>query len=174
MESSEINYKLLSSEAEASRAKWEQETENSLQSFQTLEETRVDVARNSLWKVSNLISSSCVGLDNGQEQLRTKLERVHINETIQEIIDETSSGQRRPKEIWYESFPNSSHYGLGPAPNVILESTPNSTLRREARAVQSSPSPPKPPRLIHYLPSWQTRSEHLETNNTTFPFVGRK
>ena len=49
---------------------WERETENCLSLFQDLEEGRIALLRDSLWKVTNIVSSHSVVDDSGSEQVR--------------------------------------------------------------------------------------------------------
>ena len=49
---------------------WERETENCLSLFQDLEEGRIALLRDSLWKVTNIVSSHSVVDDSGSEQGR--------------------------------------------------------------------------------------------------------
>ena len=178
LDSSEINYKLQTSEAESTRAKWEQETEDSLNAFQALEEHRVQAARNSLWKVANVISVHCLKDDFTAEDLRKALENLHVTDCLKELLDENRTGEPKPHEIWYEAMPNSSHYGLGPAPTAqdfaaSHDITPNSTLKRETTSSCTTSIPPKPPRMIHYLPSWQGNRTEQPDTTSRFPFVGK-
>ena len=49
---------------------WERETENCLSLFQDLEEGRIALLRDSLWKVTNIVSSHSVVDDSGSEHVR--------------------------------------------------------------------------------------------------------
>ena len=53
---------------------WERETENCLSLFQDLEEGRIALLRDSLWKVTNIVSSHSVVDDSGSEQARRRQE----------------------------------------------------------------------------------------------------
>ena len=56
---------------------WERETENCLSLFQDLEEGRIALLRDSLWKVTNIVSSHSVVDDSGSEQGRWNSIRFH-------------------------------------------------------------------------------------------------
>ena len=58
---------------EKSPKEWERETENCLSLFQDLEEGRIALLRDSLWKVTNIVSSHSVVDDSGSEQERDSM-----------------------------------------------------------------------------------------------------
>lgn len=108
-------YQSSVAEAEESRQEWERETENCLSLFQDLEEGRIALLRDSLWKVTNIVSSHSVVDDRGSEQVRVALERGELTECLEGFVAENATGSRRPEPIVYENMPTSDSDGLGKA-----------------------------------------------------------
>lgn len=173
----ELNYHSMAREAEESRQMWEKETEDCLRLFQTMEEERFDLIRDSLWRVSNFISAQCVADDNGSEDIRILLESTKFEDCLNDFIEENLTGSERPAKIVYKPLPTSNSDGLGHARQVV---NGRSSLGRECNSAAATPSvmraggsmdfhsaklerslqsdqlPRKPPRLIHYASSTLT------------------
>ena len=111
----ESMYRSTVSEAEDSRQEWERDTEACLGFFQDLEEGRIALLRDSLWKVTNIVSSHSVVDDSGSEQVRQVLERGRLADCLERFIAENATGARRPAPIVYEALPTSDSDGLGKA-----------------------------------------------------------
>lgn len=95
------------------RRSWEQETEKSLTAFQLLEEERLFVVRDSLWRLANMASAGCVSDDQGAEELRTELERCDLEKAMRTFADRNATGASRPRPVRYSPKPTSASAGLG-------------------------------------------------------------
>lgn len=157
LKSCENVYKCCVVDVEKTRRKWERETETSLNLMQELEEKRVECARESLWRVANVISAACVAVDAAQENVREAIESPKF---VENCIEDFAAGNRpagkRPDPIGYEQKATSSSLGLGPAAS-------GQELNRSCTSLMV---PPKPPRLIHYA---STASLTRKTKGGNFP-----
>ncbi len=54
----------------------------------------------SMWKVSNIVSCSCVEDDEAMEELRVDLEKCLETDCLDGFIRENATGTLKPKEIW--------------------------------------------------------------------------
>lgn len=89
---------------EQARVQWEQETESSCESFQQLEEERIQNVRNSMWATTNLNSALCVNEDEMCEEVRKVLEKCDVDADIQTFIRQRQTGSDRPAGIEYENY----------------------------------------------------------------------
>ena len=134
----------------------------------------------SMWKVSNIVSSRCVEDDEAMEELRMDMERCLETDFLDTFIRENATGVQKPKEIWYEPQPTSTSVGLGHASSAptaasISPSISSSSTTRDmtANAAMGSPSPPKPPRLIHYASRSVEDWDRLAKRGGSYPHVGK-
>ena len=74
----------------------------------------------------------------------------------------------------YESQPTSTSLGLGPAaaaPTLSARVASSSSVA-SSRDTVGSPSPPKPPRLIHYASRSKEDWDRLARSGGSYPHVG--
>ena len=144
LHTAEAAYKAAAAEAEKTRLRWEAETEKSLRLMQEAEERRAEMARESLWRLANVVSATCVAEDAAQEAVRRSVEdEDFVGDCVVGFIMAANGERRlrkRPKAIGYEAAATSSSVGLGPS---------TASLSRSSTSLQLN-APSKPPRLIHY------------------------
>lgn len=187
---SDLSYQSVVKDAESARRKWEESTEDSLEVFQALEEERVIIVRNSLWKLANYISSSTIKDDDGSESLRRLLEGIDVELCYGSALRSLCTGSQRPTEIVYEALPTSEHEGLGLASqrkinpmtqaqkNHLLKefkssNNNNNNMASSMLEDSSEVKPKKPPRLIHYTSSSQQRALNYHGTTMDHPYVGK-
>ena len=97
---------------------WESETEESLALFQSLEEERLGVTRDSLWRLANVSSAASVADDNAAETVRQALEAANLNAVIEDFVRSEGTGGHRPAAIEFEQQTTSSSVGMGKAEDL--------------------------------------------------------
>ena len=97
---------------------WESETEESLALFQSLEEERLGVTRDSLWRLANVSSVASVADDNAAETVRQALEAANLNAVIEDFVRSEGTGGHRPAAIEFEQQTTSSSVGMGKAEDL--------------------------------------------------------
>lgn len=95
MEASEKAYHGSVASAEEYRKDWEQQTERALKEFQSLEEHRLVLVRDSLWKFANISSQTSVADDAASELIRQKLECFNLEVCVADFINNNSTGENR-------------------------------------------------------------------------------
>ncbi|XP_050416676.1 proline-serine-threonine phosphatase-interacting protein 1 [Patella vulgata] len=98
---------------EDARIQWEQEMVTVCETFQAMEEERINFSRDVLWAATNVDSKIAVDIDECGERVRTKLESCHIKDDICAFIEKFRTGEARPMAIPYENYygvVNESHY----------------------------------------------------------------
>ncbi|XP_023332653.1 proline-serine-threonine phosphatase-interacting protein 1 [Eurytemora carolleeae] len=115
MESAETAYRGSVDYVEEVREQWEKETELAADILQDLEQRRLSVLRDSVWKLSNILSATCVADDEVYEETRVVLEQLDLKECIQLFINQHQTGTSKPGCLQPETLPNSSTIGMGHA-----------------------------------------------------------
>jgi len=115
MESAETAYRGSVDYLEEVRERWEKQTEMAADTFQDLETVRLTLLRDSVWKLSNILSSTCVADDEAYEDTRKVLEATDLDEGIQLFISQHQTGDKKPGSLEPEALPNSSTVGMGHA-----------------------------------------------------------
>ncbi|XP_021364050.1 proline-serine-threonine phosphatase-interacting protein 1-like isoform X2 [Mizuhopecten yessoensis] len=72
--------------------------------FQKMEEERIFLTRNILWKITNVDSEACVTQDNCAEKVRNVLEKCEIETDLQAFIDNYGVGKDHPERVPYVSY----------------------------------------------------------------------
>ena len=111
----ESHYKSTVISVEDARRLWEIETEKSMNLFQELEEERLAVSRDSLWRLANITSITSVADDDSAEEVRSYLESCNLNDTMAKFIEDHGTGSKRPEPIEFQAQPTSSSVGMGRA-----------------------------------------------------------
>lgn len=91
---------------ECVRQNWEKETELACNQLEELEEKRIDVLRDLLWRITNVDSLACVRHDECSENVRDILENCDVTTDLQNFIESNKSGSKRPDPILYENYYN--------------------------------------------------------------------
>lgn len=129
MEAADQAYKNSVDSLEQTRIEWEQEMEKTCNVFENLEEGRIEMVRDLLWRCTNIDSQACVDHDQYAENVRQKLEVCDINNDMQEFINSNKTGQDRPARVLYENY-----YGK-------KGNTSNESIRTLERSVRRPPHP---------------------------------
>ncbi|PVZ99000.1 hypothetical protein BB558_004995 [Smittium angustum] len=74
---------------------WEELWKRTCDTFQVLEESRMELIRNMLSKYSHLTTNFCIGVDNGMEKFVSVLENQNVRKDIEKIIDSCNGGSTR-------------------------------------------------------------------------------
>ncbi|KAL5017554.1 hypothetical protein ScPMuIL_007143 [Solemya velum] len=121
------------------RQSWEKETETALETFQTLDETRIDFLRHELWTSINIVSETCVDQDECCEQVRLTLEKCDPKDDIQEFIRKNKTGAIRPAPVRYQPYDDDkAHY-------EVLSAT--TTLPHRVNTISTRAPAPLPPNV---------------------------
>ena len=86
---------------------WERQMEKTCHTFENLEEGRVEMIRDLIWKSTNIDSQACVDHDQCDENVRQKLELCDIDKDLKEFIDKNKTGSERPafpSQVLYENY----------------------------------------------------------------------
>ena len=70
---------------------------NILTAFEALEEERLGVTRNSIWRLANVSSAASVADDEAAESVRQTLETNNLADVFKEFVDNEGTGNKRPK-----------------------------------------------------------------------------
>ncbi|KAB2577057.1 Cell division control protein [Lasiodiplodia theobromae] len=81
---------------EETTARWNREWKKACDSFQDLEEERIDFMKSSLWAFANIASTVCVSDDASLEKIRLSLEDCEVEKDITTFIRESGTGQEIP------------------------------------------------------------------------------
>ena len=68
-----------------------------LTAFEALEEERLGVTRNSIWRLANVSSAASVADDEAAETVRQTLETNNLADVFKEFVDNEGTGNKRPK-----------------------------------------------------------------------------
>jgi len=189
MESAETAYRGSVDYLEEVREQWINETAEAANTFQVLECGRLSLLRDSVWKLTNILSTSCVADDQVYEETRQVLEVVDLEDAIDQFITDNQTGTTKPGSQQPESLPNSSTMGMGHARQYdscsLGRSRNFSSLGHLADTgrsrsdlgftTQNPPARPrKPPRLHTYEPPPPTNIKFAHklnnsNNNNTVP-----
>lgn len=141
LDSSEIHYRSAASATEECRRLWESETENSLAAFEALEEERLGVTRNSIWRLANVTSAASVADDEAAESVRQTLETNNLADVFKEFVDNEGTGNKRPKPVEFQQQTTSSSIGMGKADDLdggeVSLSTQTSSTRKQPVSADS-------------------------------------
>lgn len=127
------------------RLKWESGTETSLEQFQLMEEHRIDYLRKLLWQMSNIVSETCVQVDQGQEILRKILEGCTVSGDIQSFVNENKTGNKRPGPIKFEEHQSVLKKAMNTNKARQIQTKSVDFGRRTIEHVPVAQNQPKPP-----------------------------
>ena len=65
--------------------------------FEALEEERLGMTRNSIWRLANVSSAASVADDEAAESVRQTLETNNLADVFKEFVDNEGTGNKRPK-----------------------------------------------------------------------------
>ncbi|KAL4223466.1 proline-serine-threonine phosphatase interacting protein [Mactra antiquata] len=104
MEKADTAYKQSVDTLEHARVHWIADMEDCCRNFQSLEEERIYIIRDELWKCSNIDSQLCVDWDESCESIRRCLEVCDVQNEIRNFIRTNMTGKIRPGRIEYENY----------------------------------------------------------------------
>ena len=78
--------------------------------FEALEEERLGVTRNSIWRLANVSSAASVADDEAAESVRQTLETNNLADVFKEFVDNEGTGNKRPKPGMVVTFVNYRFY----------------------------------------------------------------
>ncbi|KAF2145080.1 uncharacterized protein K452DRAFT_324848 [Aplosporella prunicola CBS 121167] len=100
---------------EETTGRWNREWKKACDSFQDLEEERIDFMKSSLWTFANIASTVCVSDDASLEKIRLSLEDCEVEKDIVGFINENGTGQEIPDP------PKFIDFCRGDAPDDVSE-----------------------------------------------------
>ncbi|ORY95381.1 hypothetical protein BCR43DRAFT_515507 [Syncephalastrum racemosum] len=83
---------------------WTNTWRTSCDTFQEMEEKRIDFVHNSLWSFSSMMSSVYLVDDQCCERIRTALEHVNVQKDVEAFIARNTTGTVVPETMRYEPF----------------------------------------------------------------------
>ncbi|XP_033747400.1 proline-serine-threonine phosphatase-interacting protein 1-like isoform X2 [Pecten maximus] len=104
MQNADTAYKSSLETLEAARKAWESTMVETCEAFQQIEDDRIYLTRNILWKITNVDSQACVIQDNCAEKIRQALEKCDIETDLQTFIDNYGVGRVRPERVPYVNY----------------------------------------------------------------------
>ncbi|XP_071179004.1 proline-serine-threonine phosphatase-interacting protein 2-like isoform X1 [Mytilus edulis] len=107
MEQADQSYKNSIETLENTRTQWEKDMENTCSEFEHLEEARIELLRDLIWKCTNIDSQTCVDHDQCAENVRQMLELCDIDKELHDFIEKNKTGSERPElptEVFYENY----------------------------------------------------------------------
>lgn len=106
MEHADTQYKNSVEQLDRMRVHWENEMQKTCNTFEELDEQRIEMLRDVVWRSANVDSQTAVECDQCAENVRVKLEQCDIDTDIEEFINNNRTGSERPAQIVYENYYN--------------------------------------------------------------------
>ncbi|XP_060078417.1 proline-serine-threonine phosphatase-interacting protein 1-like isoform X1 [Ylistrum balloti] len=104
MKHADTAYKSSVDTLEGAHRAWESNMAETCEAFQKMEEERIYLTRNVMWKITNVDSQACVRQDNCAEKVRQVLEKCDIETDLQTFIENYGVGQTHPEKVPYISY----------------------------------------------------------------------
>ncbi|ORZ02469.1 hypothetical protein BCR43DRAFT_519788 [Syncephalastrum racemosum] len=145
--------------------KWISDWRSTCDTFQDLEETRIDFIRSSLWAFANIMSSVYIVDDQCCERIRTALESTDVQKDIALFVERYGTGNKVTSKTRYRNHfdptsPQSatSSHGVSSPASPLPQTSPPAPTVTPIPAISPpvhAEKPPSPPAPVTFGPSSQ-------------------